>query len=338
MNIPPLARRDVSSAHPPTKAHHSFRTPPRMTHHPRDKGIFLAEVRRRRTLCRAHFELTLSVPEFPHAAPGQFLQVLCREPARTDIAAASPEFARACPAEAPMLRRPFSIGGLRRPGRAVEIDILGRVVGPGTAFLDARRPGDRVDLLGPLGRPFSMPSSGHLAILVAGGIGLPPIRWQAEILAHGGVSAVAVVGAQSRDLLPISLVKSPSSAGTPTFCAEEFSGHGVPLAVTTDDGTCGLRGRVTDALEPLLRSGRPAAHPRVFACGPEPMLRAVAALCARHGVVCELAMERVMACGMGTCQSCVIPLHDASRESGWRYALCCTEGPVFLGDRVRWDL
>lgn len=338
MNIPPPARRDGSPAHASTNFHQPLRNPPLMAHLPRDKGIFLAEVLRRRTLCRAHFELTVSVPAFPEAAPGQFLQILCREPECTGTAAAdSPELARACPADALMLRRPFSIGGLRRLGRAVEIDILARVVGPGTAFLDARRPGDRVDLLGPLGRPFSMPSKGHSAILVAGGIGLPPIRWQAEILTPRGVHAVAVVGAQSRDLLPISLAESPSPAGAPTLCAEEFSRHGVPLAVTTDDGSCGLPGRVTDALEPLLRSARAAALPRVFACGPEPMLRAVAALCARHCVVCELAMERVMACGMGTCQSCVIPVHDASRESGWRYALCCTEGPVFPGDAVLWD-
>ncbi len=293
---------------------------------PQRSGIFLTRVVRRRSLCEEHFELTLAVDEFPPAVPGQFLEVLCHlpdEPGSHETGAA-------------MLRRPFSIGGLRRAAERVEIDLMGRVIGSGTAWLDGRSPGDGVSILGPLGRGFTTPRRSETVLLVAGGIGLPPIRWFAETLANTGISCASIVGAQRRALLPVNVVQPPSTTGAMTPCVEEFSRIGIPTAVTTDDGSCGLRGRVIDAMKLFLESQNDRTLLRVFACGPEPMLRAVAELCARHHVTCELAMERVMGCGMGTCQSCAVPVNDPARPEGWRYALCCTEGPVFDGRRVRW--
>jgi dihydroorotate dehydrogenase electron transfer subunit len=288
-------------------------------------GIFLSRVARCRSLCDKHFELTLSLADFPPAIPGQFVQVLCRPPQDAESGAV-------------MLRRPFSIGGLRRGAHGVDMDLLGRVVGAGTAWLATRSPGDSISLLGPLGRGFMSPLSDATALLVAGGIGLPPIRWLAESLANMGVSCTAIVGAQRRSLLPVALIEEPSANGSATNCMEEFSRWGIPAAVTTDDGTCGLRGRVTDAMAEFFRATNARESLCVYACGPEAMLRAVAALCAQQGVVrCELAMERVMGCGMGTCQSCVVPVNDPARAEGWRYALCCTEGPAFDARRVRWD-
>jgi len=274
--------------------------------------------------CREHFELALSIAAFPSAKPGQFVQVLCRDPVQSLRDGQA------------MLRRPFSIGGLRRGAQGVEIDILGRVVGPGTAWLAARRPGDVVNLLGPLGRPFSMPTNGEIPVLVAGGVGLPPIRWLAQTLARAGVMPSFICGAQSRDLLAIGLACEPPVDGKMSECIKEFAGLGVPAAITTDDGSCGLRGRVTDALTRQLdaSTGRAA---RVYACGPEPMLHAVASLCARRGVACEVAMERVMGCGMATCQSCVVPVREGASADGWRYALCCREGPVFDAATVIWS-
>lgn len=214
---------------------------------------------------------------------------------------------------------------------------MGRVVGPGTAWLDRRKPGDHVNILGPLGRPFSVPPSSHHALLIAGGIGLPPIRWHAEFLRKNAMSCHAIFGARERRFVPLTITNSPSTMGDMTSCAEEFGSLGVPLAITTDDGSLGLRGRVTDAMERFLTSHSTPTNVRMYACGPEPMLRAVAALAVSRRIPCELAMERVMACGMGTCQSCVVPIVDTSRELGWRYALCCTEGPVFSADIVKWD-
>lgn len=277
-----------------------------------------------RVPCREHFELILAAAAFPEAEPGQFVQILCRDSVQ------SPADGQA------MLRRPFSIGGLRRGARGVEIDILGRVVGPGTAWLAARRRGDTVNILGPLGRSFSIPTGVSIPILVAGGVGLPPIRWLAEILGRAGIGPSFIYGAQSRDLLAVALCAEPSVEGKMSECIKEFAGLGIPAAITTDDGTCGLRGRVTDALARQLDAcaGRAA---RVYACGPEPMLRAVAACCADRGVTCEVAMERVMGCGMATCQSCVVPVRDGASADGWRYALCCREGPVFDASTVIWS-
>lgn len=286
-------------------------------------GIFLSRVARRVTLCEEHFELTLTLDDFPPAVPGQFVQVLCHPPDDAEAGAA-------------MLRRPFSIGGLERGARGVEMKILGRVVGKGTAWLDARGPGDSISLLGPLGRGFTAPPRGATALMVAGGVGLPPIRWLAETLANTGVSCTAIVGAQRQSLLPVTLVDEPSATGSATKCVDEFASAGIPAAVTTDDGSCGMRGRVTDALETFFLTPISRETLRVYACGPEAMLRAVAMLCAAQGVACELAMERAMGCGMGTCQSCVVPVNDSARAEGWRYALCCTEGPVFDARRIRW--
>lgn len=294
-----------------------------MSHPVQRRGIFFSRVARRRSLCDEHFELTLALEEFPAATPGQFVQVLCHRPDEDAAGAA-------------MLRRPFSIGGLRRGADGVEMDLLGRVVGAGTAWLNARSPGDFISLLGPLGCGFTAPPRGTTALLIAGGIGLPPIRWLAESLVNTGVSCTAIVGAQRRSLLPVTLTAEPSATGSATECVEEFARVGIPTVVTTDDGSCGLRGRVTDAMSAFFCSPSARESLRAYACGPEAMLRAVASLCAQQPVRCELAMERVMGCGMGTCQSCVVPVNDPARAEGWRYALCCTEGPVFDASRLRW--
>ncbi|MEK6644824.1 MAG: dihydroorotate dehydrogenase electron transfer subunit [Planctomycetota bacterium] len=288
--------------------------------------LFVAPVCGRRTLCREHFEITLRLPSFPETAPGQFVNILCRDPG----AIADDGTGGA------MMRRPFSIGGLHCVNDGVEIDIMGRVVGPGTAWLDALRVGDEVSLLGPLGRGFTRPAQGERALLIAGGVGLPPIRWLGEILRKTSVSCECIHGAQTRDLLPISLREEPSHDGAFTLCVEEFARDGIAASITTDDGSCGLRGRVTDSLARRLASESSPSSLRVFACGPEPMLRAVARACAERGLHCETAMERVMGCGMGTCQSCVVEVKDSGRAEGRRYALCCRDGPVFDAATVCW--
>ncbi|MFQ5430273.1 MAG: dihydroorotate dehydrogenase electron transfer subunit [Phycisphaerae bacterium] len=310
---------------------------------PRDceRGVFMARVSAQRALCSEHFELTLAIEGFPDAIPGQFLQVQCRPPCAApierpqrpdDSPCANPCADRALP----MLRRPFSLGGLRRAGTHIEIDIVARVVGPGTAWLDARRAGEPVNVIGPLGRGFSSPPPGRSALLVAGGVGLPPIRWLGETLCKQMVPCRAIFGARTRDLLPITLVAEPRGNGEFTPCLGGFSSHGLSAMITTDDGSCGLQGRVSDGLQRCLNRCADRDALFVYACGPEPMLRAVASLCRRYKVRCEVAMERMMACGMGTCQSCVVRVRDDSCAAGWRYALCCTEGPVFDAADVAW--
>lgn len=301
---------------------------------PSARGIFVGTVIAHRTLCDEHFEITFGIDDFPDAMPGQFLQVLCRGQEQTEPTAPPTS---AAIGGAALLRRPFSIGGMRRNSNFAEIDLLGRVVGPGTAWLDHQRPGDKVNVLGPLGRAFSVPPSSHTALLVSGGIGLPPVRWHAEILRNKGISCNSIFGARERRFIPLTLSSAPSPEGKMTLCADEFTRINTALAITTDDGSCGQRGRVTDAMERYFSSTRDSESVHVFACGPEPMLRAVGALCLARGIPCELAMERVMACGMGTCQSCVVPIHDPARADGWRYSLCCTEGPVYRAGDLKWE-
>lgn len=295
-----------------------------MTNPATGRRSFLTQVTQCRHPCREHFELTVLAKNFPAATPGQFVQVLCRDP-HADFSA-----------QGPMLRRPFSIAGMRGTESEREIDLLGRVVGPGTAWLAARKPGDVVDILGPIGRGFSMPPNGHTALLVAGGVGLPPIRWLGEFLRKNAINCVAFYGALQRDLLPILLRDAPATESVASMCVEEFARHGIACCITTDDGSCGMRGRVTDALAQYLSKPDAPETLRVYACGPEPMLHGVAKICSARGIVCEVAMERVMGCGMGTCQSCVIPVFDRARAEGWRYVLCCNEGPVFDAATVQW--
>ncbi len=309
-------------------------------------GRFLASVRGRRALCREHFEIVLLVRGFPEAVPGQFVHIRCRElgrgashPQECSKAAGDPAGAEhkshAAPDE-PFLRRPFSIAGLFRSGVDCEIKIIGRVIGPGTAWLNGLSSGACVDILGPLGRGFERPCERATVLLIAGGVGLPPILWLADELAGRRAETIAIYGARSRDLVPLSIITEPSITGTASPCAEEFARNGIPLIIATEDGSCGFRGRVTDVLARRLASGAASAPPEVFACGPEAMLKQVAQMCGQAGARCQAAMERVMGCGMGTCQSCVIPVHDENAPDGWRYALCCKEGPVFDARRVGW--
>lgn len=243
-----------------------------------------------------------------------------------------------------LLRRPFSIGGLRRDGSRCELDVIGRIVGKGTTWLNALSEGDVVNILGPLGRPFSFPCNVKRALLVAGGAGFPPIRWLGETLRAQGIMCEAILGARTVDLLPVVMRGKPSVSGAPTSCVEEFAQEGIDTTITTDDGSCGLHGTVTDALERAIERLGDVSSVCVYACGPEGMLRAIAELSAKHRVArCEVAMERMMGCGMGVCQSCVVKVKDKvkdntseSPDSPWRYALCCSEGPVFDASEIIW--
>lgn len=314
-----------------------------MIQRPSEPGCYLARVVHVASPCREHFLLTLRMVTFPSACPGQFVQLLCRTPERSgsqpppDAPDPLDFFESDVCLASPMLRRPFSIAGLRRSADGSDIDVLGRVIGAGTAWLASRRAGDLVDVLGPLGRGFTPPADGATALLVAGGVGLPPVRWWAESLRRRGVACCAIFGAQTRALLPVEIIEEPRKFAAFSPCIAEFARDGVDAIVTTDDGTCGMKGRVTDALADVFRRDGGASRWAVYACGPEAMLESVAQLCEKHDVPCELALERVMGCGLATCQSCVVPVRDEHASEGWRYALCCTEGPVFDARRVLWS-
>jgi dihydroorotate dehydrogenase electron transfer subunit len=288
--------------------------------------------------------LELLAPRFPASHPGQFLQVRCGDQADTFPAALtwsrdespSPHFGSRQGAGA-FLRRPFSIADhwQDQDGQA-HLVVISRTVGVGTRWLESLRPGQELNILGPLGRGFDIPNSSVPLVLVGGGVGIPPLLYLTRRLhERGHQNATAIFGATSRDLLPVQLSGEPAIDGAPRRCVELAGDAPVPAIITTDDGSLGLRGVVTDALR-RWHDGRSSASPTpvVFACGPDPMLHAVAALTRKLRLDCQLCIERTMGCGLGTCLSCVVRVTDAARPEGWRWALACSDGPVFDRDTL----
>ncbi len=298
-------------------------------------------------ICREHRKVTLRVRKFPIAQPGQFVHLMPGEfvPESQNVA---PQHARlesvpsgGGPEIDLTVRRAFSIAALRRSGDHADIDVVYRVVGKCTRWMSGLSIGGRVNLLGPVGNQFTTAEDKKLALLVAGGVGLPPMMWWAQRLSELNIETIAFVGAQSGDLLALELSDDnpPTASGTePKLSAREFAQHGVRVVLSTDDGSLGFAGYVTDALAAYLDAHSPDADGvATYACGPELMMKAVADLCAQRLIDCQLCMERSMACGMGTCQSCVVPVHDADAPDDWCYKLCCTDGPIFNAQEVIWD-
>jgi dihydroorotate dehydrogenase electron transfer subunit len=317
------------------------------------RGQFDFLVRSNTQICREHHRLVLGfapAAHFPKTEPGQFVQLACRNPecnasgefdwtpgARLDVQddeLASP---------AAVLRRPFSLAGRRDTPGGVELDIIHRVVGIGTDWLSRLKIGDSVSVLGPLGNRFELPAQDQMAILVGGGVGIPPMLYLAEKM--GRRNAVAFAGALTRDLLPFTLQEDAPAADAnpaePRFQVAEFSRYRIPSVITTDDGSYGYRGFVTQALAEFLDHPR-SVPPVIYTCGPEPMMKRVAEIAADRGLECQIAVERAMACGMGTCQSCCIKVRNPDRMqpplagSEWAYRLACTDGPVFRGRDLLW--
>lgn len=212
-----------------------------------------------------------------------------------------------------LLRRAFSIHDAA-DGR---IEVVFAPHGQGTRWLAGCTAGDVVNVIAPLGTPFSLPTSPMGAVLVAGGYGAAPMAMLARALRARGCQVAAVLGAAQHDRL---------------FGVLDLTRDADSVTVTTDDGSSGLRGRVTDAL-PAAIAGVEAQV--VYACGPMPMLEAVARVAAEQGCYSQCAVEESMACGIGVCMTCVLPV--IGDDGVTRMVRSCTEGPVFRGDRVRWD-
>jgi dihydroorotate dehydrogenase electron transfer subunit len=221
----------------------------------------------------------------------------------------------AAPRSDPLLPRPMAV--YRTVGEARdEIEVLYKVTGRGTGLLAAAAPGDRVGVVGPLGRGFAPPAPGEHGLLVGGGTGTASLLDQAAAVARAG-RATVVLGARSEgDLL-----------GT-----AEFRELDVDLQIATEDGSAGHHGLVTELLAQAL-----AAEPGdregavVYACGPTPMMRAAAALAREHGARCAVSLENPMACGFGVCLGCAAPLAAGG------VALVCRDGPVFDAEAVDWE-
>lgn len=264
----------------------------------------LLRVESNRPLGASYFHLTLEAEaDLAPWEPGQFAMISLG--ARSD----------------PLLRRPFSIYNHCDPaGPGRRLQFLYKVLGRGTAILSGARPGDSLACLAPLGRGFAPASEpGSRLLLVAGGVGVASLHPLAAAAVRSGARPVLLFGSRSADEIPAS---------------EATRALGVETLVSTDDGSAGFRGYVSDLLDSVLRE-RGAAGQVVCACGPTPMMKATAEVALRHGVRCWLSLESTMACGYGVCVGCVVGVRRGA-AGDLEYHRTCIEGPVMDAAEISW--
>jgi len=307
-------------------------------------GTFTGRVLSNRPVCLEHYLLRLAVSGFPPSQPGQFINIRCGSadvPSPREAEWRQGSWPRLRQPELlgrqPLLRRPFSLCGRRDVGGAAELEVIYRVVGVGTSLLAGLGEAAELNILGPLGRGFWPVDDRPAAAVVGGGAGIPPLLYLAEGLRSAGKETVAFAGARTGRLLPLTVgqTEPPSQAGRPTMCTAEFSARGVPAVIATDDGSVGATGLIHEAFGGWLNAQADPNRLAVYACGPAAMMKAVADLCLARGVPCQLALERHMACGLGTCQGCVVKV-KADTAEGWAFRLACTDGPVFEAGELVW--
>ncbi|MDD5558355.1 dihydroorotate dehydrogenase electron transfer subunit [Candidatus Methylomirabilis sp.] len=205
-----------------------------------------------------------------------------------------------------------------------QVEILYKVCGRGTTLLAAMRPGRSLRVLGPLGNGFEVPRSVTDIFLIAGGIGAPPIAALAEALAarrtsRGTKMTVFLGGRSKADLL----------------CTADFRRAGAKIHVTTEDGSAGQKGLVTELLEQYLHTRHPTPDTSIYACGPYPMLAALASLAEKYELPYQASLEASMACGFGACMGCVVPVKGGGQDRTYR--LVCKDGPVFDARDILWS-
>ena len=248
----------------------------------------------------AYWRLSFAAREIAERAePGQFVQI-------------------AVGGAHTLLRRPFSIANTSRQGVAAgTVDVVFDAHGPGTEWLAGVAVHSVIDVIGPLGTAFPLPRREVRCLLVGGGYGTAPLYFLGERLAAQGLRVDVIAGAATAERLQ-GVVEAKRLSASATF--------------TTEDGSRGVTGRVTDVLEDVVAA---AGSGVVYACGPNPMLAAVSAECRRLGLPVQVAVEERMACGTGVCFTCVLPVRTNEGEVVMQRT--CLDGPVLDGARVAWD-
>ncbi|MEY4136884.1 MAG: hypothetical protein RL205_1012 [Actinomycetota bacterium] len=217
-----------------------------------------------------------------------------------------------------LLRRSFAIHQVQMRGMyGGTLDIVVGVNGKGSQWLSERRRHDPLSIVGPLGRPFVLPKEKVSCVLVGGGYGSAPLFMLAEQLRERGCRVDVVLGASTEEKL---------------FGTLDIKRLATTLTITTDDGSSGTQGRVTDVLPDIMDKSDSAV---VYACGPMGMLAAVSAVASEKRAHSQCSVEESMACGIGVCMTCVLPV--IGDDGVTRMVRSCVEGPVFRGDRVRWS-
>jgi dihydroorotate dehydrogenase electron transfer subunit len=246
--------------------------------------------------------LTLEYNEEFAAAPGQFAMLRSQASAE------------------PLLRRALAIYQVESPSR---LSFLYQVLGRGTQVLSALHPGDLVESLGPLGNRWHLPEAGR-AVLVAGGIGSASVLMLAQELLKARIETAIFFGAASHS--------AAIGCGL-----RDFEALGLPLVITTDDGSLGEAGFVTTPLERFLRSTG-AVGVSIYACGPWPMMARTAQISDSAGAPCFVSLEAPMGCGFGVCVGCVFAV-KADAPSGYgSYKRVCVDGSIFPASVVDWQV
>ena len=248
-----------------------------------------AEVYDNKRLQGDYFRIRFKAPEIAEKSmPGQFVHL--RIDQRDDR----------------ILRRPFSIHNAEKG----LLTVVYKVVGHGTRRMSALLPGDKCDILGPLGQGFTAPPAGHIPVAVCGGYGSAATFMLTKISDTPGV---LLLGARS---------------DIDVILTDVYAEKGYDVRVATDDGTMGHKGRVTELI-PRLIAENPGKKFFFYGCGPHPMLMALATMLRELKLDGELSIDQLMCCGVGACFGCVVKVNDDSSEKGWKYVRSCMEGPVF---------
>ncbi|HAL45241.1 MAG TPA: hypothetical protein DCP47_04915 [Phycisphaerales bacterium] len=313
-----------------------------MTNHTAKKGIFKASVLQNRLLGDKFFRLTLEVEKkaktvFSKSNPGQFAEIEVSSLALPPENAIPPQFADASRRNV-ILRRPFSFADIMVSEDNVILEILYMIVGAATVRMKTLKTGDKVSLIGPLGNGFSFSDDKKAALLVAGGMGAPPLVHLAGFMKekYPNTDIVVFVGTKSVSDLAFFDIKF-DKFDKKKIKLGEFEKHNIQTHISTDDGSAGTKGFVTEVLKKWIIENKPDINNTImYACGPDRMLHASAAVSSEFKIPCQVSLERRMACGTGLCQSCAVKCVDKNTGDNF-YKLCCKDGPVFWADEVVWQ-
>ena len=234
-------------------------------------------------LCPRFFRLVFDAPQLAREVkPGQFVHI------------------RVSDGFEPFFRRPFSVYRAHK-----YVEIFYEPVGPGTKILASKKKGDDVDVLGPLGNPFTLPSKNiKQVVMIAGGIGIAPFLALSDVLKKRKLELILLYGGRSKGHV---------------YPMKEFKQNKVKVFVATNDGSAGVKGRVSELFSKI---DLDAETTMVYTCGPNPMMAAVQKFCQKHGLKGEAACEEIMACALGACLGCSIPTRSG-------YKTVCYDGPCF---------
>lgn len=252
-----------------------------------------AQVVEQHAVTEGIYSMWLQFPEEYNAAqtavPGQFISMYCADGSR-------------------LLPRPISICEIDR--ERARMRVVYRIAGKGTAEFSALAEGDSIPVVGPLGNGFTQREG--KAILIGGGIGIPPMLQLAKELSEKGVDVHIVLGYRDGSL----------------FLKDEFEAYGT-VYISTEDGSAGVRGNVVDACREY-----DLTADTIYACGPLPMLRGVKEFAAQKGIAAQISMEERMACGIGACLACVCQSKEKDSHSHVHNKRICKDGPVFPAEEI----